>query len=260
MNEMINKTTDNNEQTAMPATIGFASLANMEALSFAAEELAGLELTFDRIKIPSGGTTMFEVPDGDSDEMQLVKEITCIVLYHHPAYAYYREKYTGGTNPPDCGSFDGITGIGDPGGECADCPLNRFGSGEGQGKACKNRRMIYILLENEMLPMMLSLPTGSLKEFTKYLKRQLSKGRRLSQIVTKISLKKVSNSNGLAYSQVAFRFERVLNEEEKKAASVMTETVREYAAHLTVAALAVPEDENGFVYAETGDIPDLPFD
>jgi hypothetical protein len=38
--------------------------------------------------------------------------------------------------------------------------------------------MIYILMENELFPMVLSLPTGSLKEFTKYVKRQLSKGRK----------------------------------------------------------------------------------
>lgn len=70
-----------------------------------------------------------------------------------------------------------MNGTGDPGGCCATCKSNQFGSGEGQSKACKNRRMIYVLMEGELFPMVLSLPTGSLKEFTKYLKRQLSKGR-----------------------------------------------------------------------------------
>ena len=50
----------------------------------------------------------------------------------------------GGSNPPDCGSFDGITGTGTPGGICKNCPFNQFGSGEGKSKACKNRRMLYL--------------------------------------------------------------------------------------------------------------------
>ena len=180
--------TANIEQTALTQG-GFAALANADALNNAAEDLAGLDLTFDRIKIPAGGSTAFEIPDGDSEEVNMVKEIVGVILLHHPAYAYYKDKYTGGSNPPDCGSFDGVNGTGTPGGACATCPLNQFGSGGGQSKACKNRRMLYVLMEGELFPMVLSLPTGSLKEFTKYLKRQLSKGRKLNQIVTKISLK-----------------------------------------------------------------------
>ena len=170
-----------NKATEVAVTSGFAALANAWVLNDATEDLAGLDLTFDRIKIPAGGSTAFEIPDGDSEEVNMVKEIVGVILLHHPAYAYYKEKYTGGSNPPDCGSFDGVTGTGDPGGACATCPFNQFGSGDGQSKACKNRRMIYVLMEGELFPMVLSLPTGSLKEFTKYLKRQLSKGRKLNQ-------------------------------------------------------------------------------
>ena len=245
--------TANNAQTAL-TTGGFAALANAGALNDATEDLAGLELTFDRIKIPAGGSTAFEIPDGDGDDMSMVKEIIGVILLHHPAYAYYKEKYTGGSNPPDCGSFDGITGNGNPGGICATCPLNQFGSGEGQSKACKNRRMIYVLMEGELFPMVLSLPTGSLKEFTKYLKRQLSKGRKLNQIVTRISLKKATNSSGIAFSQAVFALDRVLNEEERAAIDVMTASVKNYAANLTMAALADANDDVPFVDAETGEV------
>lgn len=248
-----NNDTANNEQTALTAG-GFAALANVGALNDATEDLAGLDLTFDRIKIPAGGSTAFEIPDGDSEEVNMVKEIVGVILLHHPAYAYYKDKYTGGSNPPDCGSFDGVNGTGDPGGACATCPLNQFGSGEGQSKACKNRRMIYVLMEGELFPMVLSLPTGSLKEFTKYLKRQLSKGRKLNQIVTKISLKKATNSSGIAFSQAVFTFDRVLNEEEKAAIVVMTGSVKNYAANLTMSALAEGNDDAPFVDAETGEV------
>ncbi len=229
----------NVETTEMTAMGGYA-LAAADAFGEASDDLAGLQLTFDRIRIPAGGSTAFEIP-GDNDEMEMVKEIRGVILLHHPAYAYYRDKYQGGSNPPDCGSFDGVWGKGDPGGMCAGCPYNQFGSGEGQAKACKNRRMLYILMENEMFPLVLSLPTGSLKEFTKYLKRQLSRGRKLSQIVTKISLKKASSASGIAYSQAVFSFERALNPDEKAAVGQMVERVKEYAANLSFTALSENE-------------------
>lgn len=243
-----------NEATEVAVTSGYAAVANADGMSDMTEDLAGLELTFDRIKIPAGGSTAFEIPDGDGEDTTMVKEIIGVILLHHPAYAYYTEKYAGGSNPPDCGSFDGVTGHGNPGGSCASCPYNVFGSGEGQSKACKNRRMIYILMEGELFPMVLSLPTGSLKEFTKYLKRQLSKGRRLNQIVTRISLKKATSSSGIAYSQAVFTFDRVLTAEERTAMAQITESVKAYAANLTIADITSAENFAPFVDPETGEV------
>jgi hypothetical protein len=50
---------------------------------------------------------------------------------------YFRDKKEGGGIL--CRSEDMVNGIGEPGGKCATCPLNQFGSaknGEGKGKAC----------------------------------------------------------------------------------------------------------------------------
>ncbi len=237
----------------------FVFPADANVLEEMNEELKGLEFSFDKIKIPSGGSTAFEIPDGDTDEPIMVREISGVILLHHPAFTYYRDKYSGGSNPPDCGSFDGVTGTGEPGGSCASCRFNQFGSGDGQGKACKNRRMIYVLPKGELFPMVLSLPTGSLREFTKYVKHQLSKGRRLNQIVTKISLRKATNSSGIAFSQAVFTFDRVLNTEERSTMARMSESVRHYAANLSVAELAESEDEISgeevpFVDVETGEV------
>ena len=55
---------------------------------------------------------MFELPGDEADEPETVKEFSAVILYHHPVLQYYKEKYTGGSNPPDCGSFDGVTGEG----------------------------------------------------------------------------------------------------------------------------------------------------
>lgn len=246
---------DKNMNTEVAATGGFAALQGLDVLNEAlADDCQGLKFSFDRIKIPSGGSTAFEVPGEDDEDVTMAKDITGVILFNHPAYAYYQEKYTGGTNPPDCGSFDGVTGTGNPGGACATCPYNQFGSGEGQSKACKNRRFIYIIQEGELFPMVLSLPTGSLKEFTKYVKRQLSKGRKLNQVVTKISLKKATSNSGIAFSQAVFSFVRVLDDAEKTAMATMTEQVKSYTANLTTAALAAVADDEPMVDPETGEI------
>lgn len=210
-------------------TVTNNSFLQANAIDFAefmADELAGLDLSFERIKIPSGGGTMYEVPGEDSDESDSVKEFSAVILYHHPVYAYYKEKYTGGNNPPDCGSYDGILGEGSPGGKCASCPLNQFGSGENGSKACKNRRRVYLIREGEVFPMILSLPTGSIKEFTRYIQRLLGKGRKSCSVVTRFALKKASNSSGIAYSQATFSVDRVLSDAELSAIQPLAEQVK----------------------------------
>lgn len=235
-------------------TSGFASLEGYQNFRSSLEEdCRGLDFTLDRIKIPSGGSTNFELPGEDDNDTISSKEVVGVMLYNHPAYGYYKEKYTGGNNPPDCGSFDGITGNGNPGGACASCPYNQFGSGDGQAKACKNRRYVYILQEGEVLPLILSLPTGSLKEFTNYMKRQISKGRKPSQIVTKITLRKTTNSSGIAFSQAVFSFVRVLEPNEKEAMAYMTDQMKAYAANLSVDVM-VADAEYDNVDPETGEI------
>jgi len=240
-----------NETTDVAVASGYSMMNNMDFLSDPENgDLAGLDFQLDRIKLPSGGMTAFEVPSGDGENTELAKELEGVILYNHPAFAYYTEAYKGGSNPPDCGSFDGVSGTGNPGGNCKNCPYNEFGSGQGKSKACKNRRMLYILRENEIFPMMLNLPTGSLKVFTKYVQSLLTRGKRPHQVVTKISLRKASNSGGIDYSQAVFKVVRALDENEQKNIDAMAEQMKNYAANLTTAALG----DEPFVDTETGEI------
>ncbi len=239
-------------EKALEVTDGFAVLANQDILKEAlAEDCQGLDFSFDRVKLPAGGGTAFEIPSADGEDSEMVKDITGIILYNHPAYAYYHDKYSGGSNPPDCGSFDGVNGIGTPGGKCASCPYNKFGSGDGQSKLCKNKRMLYILREGELFPIMISLPTGSLKSFIQYVKSQLSRGRKLGQVVTRITLKKAINASGIAYSQAVFGFVRLLTAQERTAVVGIADTAKAYAANLTPASLA---DTEPMVDFETGEV------
>lgn len=220
----------NNALAAVNSTDGFLALQDFNLSDVMAEEMAGLSASFERIKIPIGGGTTFEIPGDDPDDLDTVKEVNAVILHHHPLNAYYATKYTGGSNPPDCGSFDGVVGVGNPGGNCKDCQYNAFGSGENGAKACKNRRRLYLLREGDIFPMILSLPTGSLKGFTRYLMRILPKYKNSNAVVTRFTLKKATSGSGIAYSQAQFAVSHVLTPEEHALIAAMTEQVKAMSA------------------------------
>ncbi len=219
----MNKTTNTEIATT---NAGYLALRDFNLSDILAEEMTGLSASFERIKIPSGGGTVFEIPSDNPDEPDMVKEFSAVILYQHPLNAYYEQEYQGGSNPPDCGSYDGICGKGNPGGNCRNCPYNEFGSGKSGAKACKNRRRLYLLREGEIFPMILSLPTGSLKGFTRYLMRILPKYKNSNAVVTRFTLKKASSNTGIAYSQAQFAVDRVLTAEEHALILGMSEQVK----------------------------------
>ncbi|MBQ9662775.1 MAG: hypothetical protein IJV40_06450 [Oscillospiraceae bacterium] len=217
-------------ETLVP-TSGYAALANNAVLSDISEELTGLTLHYARVKKASAASLDFELP-GENGELEYIRELRGVIVFNHPANSFYAEAYTGGNNPPDCGSYNGVTGS--TGEACKTCPMNVFGSGQGNSKACKQKRMAYFLLEGELFPLLFCIPTASLKAFTEYLTRLLSKGLRLNQVVTKITLKKTTSSSGIPYSQCVFMFERLLDKSEQAAIAPIIEQAKAYAAGLTV--------------------------
>ncbi|MEG0282304.1 MAG: hypothetical protein RR662_03930 [Clostridia bacterium] len=185
---------------------------------FDAEELEGLNISLDAVKIPAGGVTAFEVPGDNPDEPEMEKELVGIIVDHYHANAYYEKAYDGNVVMPTCSSFDGKQGTGNPGGACKTCPFNQYGSVEnGQGKACKNMHRLYILREGEMLPIRLTLPPTSIKSFSDFLvKRVMAKGNNLTDVITKITLKKVKNAAGIEYAQAQFTIVNKFNKEDGK--------------------------------------------
>ena len=125
-----------------------------------ADDMEGLRLSFTRIKIPGGGHLQFEIPSGNPDVPDYAPYLEGVILYSHNSNAYWPEgsEYDD-DQPPLCQSFDGKVGYGEPGGTCADCVLNQFGSdGNNKGKACKNMRMLYLLRSGEYMPIQIALP------------------------------------------------------------------------------------------------------
>jgi hypothetical protein len=192
--------------------------------------LRGFELCLPKVKIPSVTADEYELP-GEGDKPEKTVGFEAVILHHHPINAYYSKPYSAkNASPPDCGSLDGVCGVGNPGGLCAECPHNEFGSGkDGNGKACGNRHRLYLLRERKKFPLLLEIPPTSLKKLLDYAQIMTLKGRKLNAIVTAFSLKKGTTKSGTEVSQAIFSCDRVLEPEEYRAVRAMSEQVERYA-------------------------------
>jgi hypothetical protein len=239
------------QETTGTAVVGYQHLGGLDIADMMSE-LDGMDIVFERIKIPSAGSTVFEVP-GEDGEPEMAKTFDAVVLYHHPLNTYYNSKYTGGNNPPDCGSYDGVHGEGAPGGDCKTCPYNQYGTGDNDSKLCKNRQRMYLLREGEIFPLLLSLPPGSRRVLTRYIQHLLTKGKKTNQVVTQISLKKATNKSGVEYSQAQFKAIRELSQEEHAAISKLTEQFMQFTQHVAL-------DFDNSLYTDEGGIQPMAVD
>lgn len=208
-----------NQENVATNTLANAATTEMEPFQlpeavegeFTAEELAedmeGLQLSLQRVKIPGGGTLQFEMITDDPDNPDYTKYLIGVILHNHAASAYWPEgsEYDENTAPL-CSSVDGKQGIGEPGGTCATCFLNTYGSApEGRGKACKNMRVLYLLRSGEYMPLQLNLPPTSISPFKEFLQNSFTMRRRATYgSVIQIGLKKMNNGSN-DYSVATFR-------------------------------------------------------
>ena len=172
-----------------------------------ADDMDGLQLSFQRAKIPGGGVLQFELPGEDPENPDYVQTLEGVILFNHSANSYWPAGGEDDDNtPPQCQSVDGKVGYGDPGGICEACDYNKFGSDpNGGGKACKNMRVLYLLRSGEMMPIQLSLPPTSIRPFTTFVNSAfLLRGRRVCSGLVQIGLRKGA-SNGFTYSVATFK-------------------------------------------------------
>jgi hypothetical protein len=157
----------------------------------------------DRITVPLGGGINWTVPTLEGEDS--TKSLDGIIVHWTSPRAYWTTGMeVGGNTPPDCSSHNGETGYGNPGGECFGCPLNAWGSAEGgSGKACKEKRMLFLLRSTDLLPIVIQAPSTSIQPVKKYLLRLASQGLPYWSVVTRLSLEKASNATGIAFSRIS---------------------------------------------------------
>lgn len=182
------------------------------------------EWDLDRIKMPSGGGIAFEVPTLEGVDSS--KELIGVIVFAKTVRAYWPDEYSGGNDPPQCSSPDGVIGIGDPGVVCERCPFNAWDSDpNGPGKACKEMKQLFIVPKEDLLPIVLTLPPTSLAAQKRYFLKLASKGVPYSKVVTKITLQKERNEKA-EYSSAVFALETRLDPESAEKISNYTDELR----------------------------------
>lgn len=166
----------------------------------------------DAIKIPSGGGIAWEVPTLDGiDSTQEIEGI--IVAWGSPRSFWFKsldDSGEDGGTPPDCASDDGQLGFGafgvgseaHPTGECETCPMNQWESDPkgGKGKACKESRLLFFLMEGRTLPLTVSLAPTSIQPLRKYFLRLAGNGTPYYGVTTKLKLRKEQGEGSIKYS------------------------------------------------------------
>lgn len=195
------------KELAKKEEVSFMVLANaqnaIEALknNLQGENLSAMDL--DRVGIPAGGGTSWCVPTLEGEVN--TQEIVGVIIGVQKCRAYWAEAFSGAGVPPDCVSEDAITGVGNPGGVCNKCPLAEFGSdSRGKGQACKQIKRLFLLRPNSMLPLVVNLPPTSIKIASRYGLRLVDNGLKFQAVVTRITLDKTKNSEGIGYSTAVF--------------------------------------------------------
>lgn len=185
-----------------------------------AEDLKALQSqvggpTIQNIKMSGKG---FTTPDGEMhDTIRGVIVDFTSANTHYPG-AYDPDKPA----PPNCFAINKIIDqmaphslAPEPQAEsCAECPLNKFESGVGKSKACKNTRKIALIQENateESQIWILTIPPKSLRYFDTYVSTTLSGQHGVTPIcaVTEITMDPKES-----FAAPRFAFDRLLNEQE----------------------------------------------
>ena len=170
--------------------------------------------TFDlqRIRMPAGGGLAFNLEDFASEE---AREVEAVILGWRDGRTYWAASYedSGGGTPPDCSSTDGIEGRGNPGGACASCRFNQWGSAtKGSGKACRESRPILLAMPGQLLPALLVVPPSSLKKLRNYMLGLTSARRPYWSVLTRLSLEADKSATGIKYSKMKFALAQGLDE------------------------------------------------
>lgn len=211
------------ESTAL-ATLDSFQIANRyegldpELLAELKDELEDLDpesgIMCRQIKLPSGGALVYEVQGDDDGKPTYMDEILGVIIFTHRCSGFWPGAYGTGDDQakiPACSSMDGKTGLWTDTGElrnCETCPMNQFGSAtdqkgqQGRGKACKNMRRLYLMLDGDPNFYLLTVPPTSIKEVNRQLAKIMAGGVPYTGLVVKLSLEKAKNAGGIEYSKV----------------------------------------------------------
>jgi hypothetical protein len=224
--------TDKTEALARVEAAGGFDLAVASAEATPAELVEALQETLggklrpwdlQRIVWPAGKATTWEIPTAGG-ETTPAKEIVAVPVLAQTTRLFWEKrdaKRGEDVPPPDCKSDDGETAqptergraLGATG-VCATCPLAQWGEGN-RPPACKERRDLYLLLEGQFFPMVLSVPPSSIKIWRDYIKPLSLQGITPWMAVTRFKLTTETGAGGDPYASLKLEYVGKLPPEQK---------------------------------------------
>lgn len=211
-----------------PGSFVALNMENAELQEILADNLGGEQINeFDLpiVKMPSGGGAFWEVPSLGGVAAE--NHIEGVVVAFKRTRSYWKNSEPDGS-PPDCVSNDTITGVGDPGGECATCPFAQFGSDKDErGQACTEREVWFVLQKDAYLPIVVTLPPTSLAAARKYRVQLSTNGISISHVVTRLGLTTEANPTGQSYSKAVVSLGALLDPEDRVKSRAYAESMRE---------------------------------
>lgn len=172
---------------------------------------------FKRVKVPGSELDAWMIQRAGKSVAE--EELTGIVV----AWKARRSMWLNGEpdgSRPDCHSLDnkrpvslglygpqGERAAQNPGGKCRTCPMAQFGSDPkgGRGTACKEQRLLFLVVPGSMFPLVVHIPRTSIKGVQDFMLDLLDARKKYSQVEVGLKLAKDKNKAGQEYNRVALR-------------------------------------------------------
>ena len=227
---------------------------------------------FSIIKVPKAPVTFWEREKVFGDK-EALNELLLIPFKILTGRLLFPDGDDDSKVPPACYSTDGIHGSGNPGGLCASCPYDAFGSKkmddgkQSKAKACREYAYIVGFTPGSMMPEAVRLPVMSIKPFKEFMKRLTTNGMAMSSIVAGLTLKS-EGSGKTEYNVVVPRVVSKLNKAEFESVrkmrskleplfeAIATETQRHWEANRKSPqnyGQPFAQDDQGFMEGNFGD-------
>lgn len=201
------------------------------------ENMDGVEARIPIITLESGG--FFKMPpDREHQEEWATKSLEAFVVKKQAVRSYYsrsRSDNDDEVNLPDCFSTDchhPNEQVESPLSEsCAACPMNEWGSATDdagnqlRGKACREKRRLFVRVGENPIPYMLHIPLTSIKSFDSFVTNLTAACLPLTFIKVKMTAKETSKGER-KWSLVEFeRSGEIRTKEEALALKAMQDSI-----------------------------------
>lgn len=193
---------------------------------------------FKRVKVPSSELSAWMIQRAGESIAQ--KELTGIIV----AWKARRSMWLNGEpdgSQPDCHSLDnkrpvslglygpqGERAAQNPTGMCRTCPMAAFGSDPkgGRGTACKEQRLLFLVIPDAMFPLVVHIPRTSIKGVQEFMLDLLDARKKYFQVEVGLSLVKDKNKVGQEFNRVQMRKIRELEPGESDATKLYGDQIK----------------------------------